>query len=158
MKTLFPRFAAGFLAISLNTLLLKVAKPLHIKAESGGLLKLVLQFFPQSIRKIKLLHTECFWYIFHYLTGALMVVFFFVFFEQLRLRPIGKGLVFSLFPWLINGLVVLLLLGQGVLGLHTLSTSGILYYFMANLAFGIVLALSINRFQSADNRKEVQPD
>ena len=40
--------------------------------------------------------------------------------------------VFSLLPWVINSLIVLPALGQGVFGYRTRPPSGIAYFFVAN--------------------------
>ena len=56
-----------------------------------------------------------------------------------------KGSLFSLFPWMINGLIVLPLLGQGILGIHQLSIAGIIYFFIANWIFGLVLGVVYER-------------
>lgn len=52
-----------------------------------------------------------------------------------------KGTLFSLFPWVLNGFLVLPLLGQGLLGIRVLSLEGILYFFVANWLFAAVLGL-----------------
>ncbi len=135
---------AGFIAITANTLFLKAAPLLHVAAESGGLLKLVLlhtkQYLPSNI--LSLTKTTGFWLFFHYLTGFGMVLMYAYLFEPL-LPGKGwvKGSLFSLVPWLINGCIVLPLLGQGIMGVHQLSASGMIYFFFANLIFGLVLGV-----------------
>jgi hypothetical protein len=146
MKNRKAQTLAGISAITLNTLLLKAAKPMHIKAEGGGLLKLILLIIPTAVAKQPFLHSDLFWYIFHYLTGGTMVILYFVFFNKLLQTQIMKGTLFSLFPWLINGFVVLPLLNQGMLGINSLPLSGILYFFAANLLFGIALSTAYKKF------------
>jgi hypothetical protein len=133
---------AGIVAITINTILLKAAILLNIKAESGGLLKLLLQYPPEGIKQLPFVHGTLFWIIFHYLTGMGMVLLY-----AYLLKPLlpGKGWIkgslFSLFPWFINGFIVLPLLGQGLLGYQALSISGILYFFIANWAFGLLVGI-----------------
>ncbi|MCA1652576.1 MAG: hypothetical protein LC753_20690, partial [Acidobacteria bacterium] len=53
-----------------------------------------------------------------------------------------------LLPWLVNGLVVLPLLGQGVLGYQRLALSGMAYFFVANWSFGAALGVLYEKFRS----------
>ena len=145
---LFKGFLAGFIAITANTILLKAAPLLHIQAESGGLLKLILLHIHDYFSQGMLLYfkTTIFWLLFHYVTGFSMVLIYLYIFEPI-LPGKGwlKGSLFSLFPWMINGLIVLPLLGQGILGIHQLSIAGIIYFFIANWIFGLVLGVVYER-------------
>ena len=80
-----------------------------------------------------------FWLAFHYATGFGMVCLYVLLEPRLPGRGLLKGSLFSLLPWLINGLIVLPALGQGVFGYRTLPLSGIAYFFVANWSFGAVL-------------------
>lgn len=131
---------AGFTAISLNTIMLKLAKTFDVKAESGGLLKLTLKMLPGSLSNATFIKTDWFWILFHFLTGAVMIIMYRVFFNKLSLSTFFKGLLFSLFPWIVNGLIVLPLLSQGIFGLKALPLSGVVYFFLANLLFGFTLS------------------
>jgi hypothetical protein len=141
---------AGFIAITANTIFLKAASLFHIAAESGGLLKLILlhtkQYLPSNI--LSLTKTTGFWLLFHYITGFAMVLMYAYFFEPL-LPGKGwvKGSLFSLVPWLINGCIVLPLLGQGIMGVHQLSAGGMIYFFIANWIFGWVLGVVYEKAQ-----------
>ena len=141
---LFKGFLAGLIAITANTILLKAAPALHIQAESGGLLKLILlhtqDYFSQGM--FVYFKTTLFWLLFHYLTGFTMVLIYLYIFEPvLPGKGWLKGSLFSLFPWLINGLIVLPLLSQGMLGIHQLSMAGIIYFFIVNWLFGWILGV-----------------
>ncbi|WP_121812197.1 hypothetical protein [Mucilaginibacter kameinonensis] len=131
---------AGFTAITLNTIMLKLAKAFGIKAESGGLLKLALRMLTGSFSSVPFIKTDWFWILFHFATGAVMVVIYPAFFGRLPLSTFIKGLLFSLFPWVINGIIVLPLLNQGLFGLRALPISGVFYFFLANLLFGFTLS------------------
>ena len=142
---------AGFIAITVNTILLKAAALFNITAESGGLLKLLLintrnYFSPDIFSYFK---TTLFWISFHYLTGFSMVLIYLHIFEPI-LPGKGwlKGSLFSLFPWIINGLIVLPILGQGILGIHQLSAAGIAYFFIANWMFGWILGILYEKAQN----------
>ena len=130
---------AGFIAISVNTLLLELAPVIHLKAEGGGLLKLLLQYGRPMTGHIAFLNTSFFSLIFHYLTGLVMIMIYACWFSQL-LKMSGwiKGSLFSLLPWLINGLIVLPLLGFGLLGNYKLSLAGMCYFLIAKWLFGLV--------------------
>lgn len=142
MKLSIKFLWAGTIAIALNTLILKVAQPLGIQAESGGLLKLVLSLLPVGVRS-GFFHTTVFWYIFHFATGAVMVILYAVSFGRMKTGWFCKGLLFSLCPWLINGLLVLPMLHQRVFGIGTIPVLGIAYFFLANLVFGFSLVLAL---------------
>ncbi len=130
----------GFGAITVNTLLLKLAPYFNVQAEGGGLLKLVLQSGRPFTGHFAFLHTVFFGLLFHYLTGLAMVLFYVYWFsKQINCNAWLKGAFFSLIPWLINGFVVLPLLGLGWLGNNQLTRSGIVYFFAANLIFGVLL-------------------
>ncbi|QEM02686.1 hypothetical protein DIU31_003825 [Mucilaginibacter rubeus] len=131
---------AGFTAITLNTIMLKLAKIFNIKAESGGLLKLTLKILPSFLTNATFIKTDWFWLLFHFGTGAVMVIIYAAFFNKLALSTFFKGLLFSLFPWVVNGVVVLPTLNQGIFGLKALPLSGVFYFFLANILFGFTLS------------------
>ncbi len=142
------RLYKGLVAITLNTLVLKAAPLLHVNPESGGLLKLTLlhtrQLLPAEL--LPTVKTAGFKLLFHYLTGLGMVGLYVLFFEPL-LPGKGwvKGSLFSLLPWAINGFIVLPLLGQGALGARTLTAAGIVYFFVANWLFGLLVGWGYER-------------
>lgn len=139
---IFNGFLAGFIAITVNTLLLKVAPILNITAESGGLLKLILIHtrLYMSPALLTYVHTTIFWVVFHYLIGfAMTVLYISVFQPFLPGKGWQKGSLFSLLPWIINGFIVLPLLGQGLIGARQLPITGIIYFFIANWIFGVTL-------------------
>ncbi|MES2060318.1 hypothetical protein [Mucilaginibacter agri] len=140
MPLLNDALIAGFIAISVNTLLLQLAPMIHIKAEGGGLLKLLLQYGRPITGHIAFLYTSLFGVVFHYLTGLVMVIIYICWFSRL-LKMSGwiKGSLFSLLPWLINGFIVLPLLGYGLLGNYKLSLAGMCYFMITNWLFGLVL-------------------
>lgn len=131
---------AGLVAITVNMLFLKAAPILHIKAESGGLLRLTLKLLPVTISSFPFMHSTLFWVLCHYLTGYVLVFVYHCYFDRDKeLSGWLKGALFSILPWFINAFVLLPLLGQPVLGLGRLPLSGILYHFLANLIFGVIL-------------------
>jgi len=138
--------AAGFIAITANTLFLEAAPLLHIQAANGGLLKLVLKTGRPFLGQAAFYKTITFRLLFHYLTGFLMAWAYVQWFCPFVKAPGWlKGSLFSLLPWLINGLIVLPLLEQGVFGIRQLSYFGIVYFFAANALFGLILGWLNNR-------------
>lgn len=140
---------AGFVAITVNTILLKAASLFLIAAESGGLLKLIIlhakQYLPSNV--LLLTKTTGFWLLFHYMTGfAMVLIYLYVFEKMLPGKGWVKGSLFSLVPWIINGCIVLPLLGQGFAGIQALPLSGIIYFFITNLIFGLTLGVLYERF------------
>ncbi len=149
-------FFAGLIAITLNTLLLKAAPIFNIVAESGGLLKLILlsTHLYMSAAVLAYVHTTAFWVLFHYLTGfAMVILYVYIFQPLLPGKGWQKGSLFSLLPWMINGFIVLPLLGQGLIGIHQLPVTGIIYFFVANWIFGITLGVLYERFTKRNNYK-----
>jgi len=142
-------FFAGLIAICLNTLLLRFSALFSVKAEGGGLLKLLLQTGRNFSGHYPFLRTEAFALFFHYFTGFVMVYLYVYVFEPLTtLRGWLKGSLFSLLPWLINSLVILPLLGCGIVGFKVLHASGIVYFFVANWLFGLLLGVLFNNMKT----------
>jgi hypothetical protein len=160
MKKTHAALLAGFLSISVNTIVLKAAKPLGFIAESGGLLRLHVLYLSPLFQSLGISRwwvsvglpppsSFLFWLVFHYVTGFVMVFLYSTLLESvLPGRGLLKGSVFSLLPWLINGFIVLPLLDQGVLGYERLPLSGMVYFFMANWLFGAVLGVLYEKFRS----------
>jgi len=140
-------FIAGFIAITANTLLLKAAALVHIKAEGGGLLKLFIRDTRVFSWLQTLFQTSFFPFAFHYLTGFVMVGIYVYISPIFNLPGWLKGSLFSIFPWVLNGFIVLPALNQGILGSNTLSSSGILYFFFANWIFGLLLGWIYGAFE-----------
>lgn len=154
MPRLLAALLAGTAAITVNTLALKAAKPVfHVAAESGGLLRLNVRLLGPLLRRLGVVSwwqqaglpgppSLPFWLGFHYLTGFAMVLLYAYLVAPLLIGPgLWKGTLFSLLPWMLNGFVVLPLLGQGLLGIRVLSLEGILYFFVANWLFAALLGL-----------------
>lgn len=160
---------AGFLSISVNTIVLKAAELLGFVAESGGLLRLHVLYLGPLFQRLgisplwassglPLPSSLSFWLVFHYVTGFVMVFLYSMLLERvLPGRGLIRGSVFSFLPWLINGLVVLPLLGQGAFGHRKLLLSGMAYFFVANWSFGAVLGVLYEKFHGNRGKDQVQP-
>ena len=149
--TLARIFAIGFIAITINTIILKAAPLLHIEAESGGLLKLFILKTRTFLNPGLLLYLKSFIFfiIFHYATGMAMVLLYVLINKKLQPgKGLVKGSVFSLIPWSINYFIVLPLLGQGIAGVNSISTAGIVYFFIANWVFGAILGVLYEKYST----------
>lgn len=167
LSSLKAGLLAGTVAITVNTLALKLAHPLGIVAESGGLLRLGSRYAGPIANGLGITHAWAkaglpgpasppVWLVFHYLTGFGMVRLYVRVLEpRLPGNGLAKGSLFSLLPWLINGLLVLPMLGQGVLGWQVLSAAGMTYFFAANGLFGGILGIIYQHHQTT-NQVEVK--
>lgn len=155
---------AGFIAISANAIVLKLATCFGIVAESGGLLKLHVLYLSPMVKRTGISSwwtahhlpgpsSIPFWLAFHYLTGFVMVFLYTSLLEPvLPGRGLAKGTIFSLLPWMINVLLVLPMLGQGAFGVRALAVSGIVYFFAANWLFGAALGVLYEKYRIESSR------
>ena len=160
MNRTVAALVAGAFGVVVNTALLKVAAPLGIRAESGGLLRLMTRALAPLANQTGLSETWtraglpmpdslAFWLGFHLATGLGMVLLYAYVFEPfLPGKGLLKGSLFALVPWLINGFVVLPLLGQGIIGARALTLSGISYFFVADWSFTVTLGVLYERWRS----------
>jgi len=158
-----PRLGAGLLAalaaITVNGLLLQIAHPLGIKTGGSALQRLLATVLRPLIAHSGLAHgwgatglpapgSLPFALAFHDATGLALAALYVIALEpRLSGPPTVKGLLFGLLPWLVNGLLVLPLLGQGALGLSALPRAGVAYFFVANAVFGILLGVLYARLR-----------
>jgi hypothetical protein len=142
---------AGFGAVCVHTVLLRSADLFDLEVESGGLFRLLRLYFGATFTTwgvdrwwasigLPMPGTMTFWVLFHTFVGILFGAFYALVVEPF-LRGAGwyKGGVFSLLPWIINSVVVMPLLGNGFAAMNTLSPGGMVWFFVANTLFGILL-------------------
>lgn len=154
-------FWAGLIAITISTIILRLAGPLGIQAGGGALLQFAVLYLGPVIKGLGIdqwwnaaglpgTSSTLFGLAFRYLAGFGMV-FLYVFALEPVLPGSGlvKGTLFSFLPWLIAGLVARPLLGKGAFGLQELSVGGAAYFFAANLSFAVVLGVLYDRFRKA---------
>lgn len=154
-----PALAAGAVAISVNTLLLKAADWVHVDIGHGGLLKLLHQWVGPALAHLGLgrvwdslpvpaVGTPGFKIGFHIVVGLAMAMVYGLLLEPLLTRTLPaatKGLLYALLVWLANAAIVLPALGQGFAGIHVLSVDGVLYFAFAHTMFFLLLALVYER-------------
>jgi len=152
---------AGLIAITVSTIILRVAEPLGIRAGGGAPLRFARLILGPVIEGLGIDElwaaaglpgpsSMLFGLAFRYLAGFGMV-FFYVFALERVLPGSGlvKGAVFAFLPWLGAVLVVMPLVGAGAFGLREVPLSGAMYFFAANLSFGVVLGVRYDKFRKA---------
>jgi len=157
-KKIQAMLLAAFVAIAVNTFMLKIAPVIKIKAGAGGLFGLLRKHFGGTFSDLGLSTiwtslglpqpgTLLFYILFHSLIGFLMSILYVYFIEKyLAGSGLKKGAVFSMFPWLFNSIVVLPMLGKGFAGSGVLGLVGLTYFFAANAVFGILLGYLYEKF------------
>ncbi|GAC1435938.1 MAG: hypothetical protein NVS1B11_24570 [Terriglobales bacterium] len=152
----------ALVAITANTAVLKSSWLWGITAESGGLLKLHIIYVGPILERLHIVPiwhiahlpgAESLWFglAFHYVTGlAMAFVYIYILEPFLPGGGLMKGSIFSLLPWFLNSFAVLPLLGQGILGRHRLTPSGMVYFFFANWVFGVLLGVLYERRRVAN--------
>lgn len=156
-----PQFAimmyAAVVAIAVNTLILKTAPLWGVKAGAGGLFGLLRKNFGGVFSDLGLSSlwsaaalpqpgTLLFYIFFHSLIGFVMAwLYVYIIEKYLAGRGVQKGAIFALLPWLLNSIIVLPLLGKGFAGSHVLNAVGLVYFFIANGVYGVLLGYMYER-------------
>lgn len=158
MKIFKPALWAGFLAVSVNTAVLKLSALFHIEAESGGLFRLLRLHLGDYFHAIGVgnawgaLHlpmpgTLYFWILFHTFMGLVMAVVYAYAIEPYLSGPgWRKGAVYSIIPWLINSFIIMPALGKGIAASHALTAVGMGYFFVANGTYAVLLGFLYEKF------------
>lgn len=154
-------FWAGLIAITISTIILRLAGTLGIQAGGGALLQFAVLYLGPVIKGLGIdqwwnaaglpgTSSTLFGLAFRYLAGFGMV-FLYVFALEPVLPGSGlvKGTLFSFLPWLIAGLVALpLLVKRGLRSPGAIGRRGSIL-FAANLSFAVVLGVLYERFRKA---------
>jgi hypothetical protein len=144
---------AGVIAIAINILLLNLCDAAGIVTARGGLQRLVRMWMGGPLTQIGVADlwaaaglpgpdTALFRNGFKISVGLAMAVFYALVFEPLvaRLSTLMKGLAYALFAWVINAVVVLPLLDEGIAGARLLTALGMICFALAHTAFYLALA------------------
>jgi hypothetical protein len=149
---------AGSLAIAVNTALLIGADAIGFTTARGGLLRMVKTIAGDvaAILDLETVWTStlapattgfAFQTGFHVVVGLLMALFYAFGLEPiLPGRPLVKGLIYAVLVWLLNALVVLPLIGEGVAGSRHLGLAGMTGFAVIHTVFFVLLALLYARF------------
>ncbi|KEQ18830.1 hypothetical protein [Endozoicomonas numazuensis] len=142
---------ATVVATGVNTVLLKTAPLMDIEVGAGGLFGLLQMYFGGIFHDLGFSAVWSatvlpqpgslgFYVFFHSLIGLLMAGLYVYSVEKyLAGSGIKKGAVFALLSWLINSILVLPLLGKGFAGSEVLDSVGLIYFFVANGVYGVLL-------------------
>lgn len=161
MRRVSATFWAGQIAITVSTIILRLAEPLGIQAGGGALLRFATLILGPVIEGLRINElwtavglpepsSMLFRLAFRYMAGFGMVLLYtFALEPVLPGNGLVKGALFSFLPWLVAGLVVMPLLGEGAFGLRELPVIGAAYFFAANLSFSLVLGMLFEIFRKA---------
>jgi hypothetical protein len=138
---------AGTIAIVLNTLILDAARLVPPAAGNGGLLRFLVMLtggaFPAPAGAV-------FQTAFHIVIGlAMALLYAFVLEPWMRVPSWLRGVLFATAVWLINALIVLPAIGEGIAGSRDLTLAGMAWFSGAHTLFFLVLAILFARLRSA---------
>jgi hypothetical protein len=151
---------AGAIAIAVNTALLAGADAIGFTTARGGLLKLLKSLASDLAPHLNLTDAwndaiapaasgDLFRNGFHVVVGLLMALFYaYVLEPMLPGRPVVKGLIYAVLVWLLNALVVLPGIGEGIAGSRYLGLSGMIGFAAIHTVFFVLLALLYARFRA----------
>jgi hypothetical protein len=129
---------AGSIAVLLNTLALDAARIVPVATGNGGLLRfLVMLSGGLSTPAGAAFQTG-----FHIVTGLAMAFFYaFALEPWIRVPSWLRGVLFATAVWLLNAIIVLPGIGEGIAGSHDLPLAGLVWFAAAHTLFFLVLAI-----------------
>lgn len=157
-------FAAGSIAIAINTSLLQMADWIPLQTAHGGLLKLIIQLLGGQLNGSALVgfwlgaglpspDSATFKIGFHVLVGLLMAEFYAFVLEPILVgNTWRKSLIFALIVWLANAFILLPLTGEGIAGSRHLSLAGMGYFAVAHTLFFVLLALIYEQLKTLSKK------
>lgn len=163
--SLYAALLAGLIAIVINTLLLYLADFIPLQTAHGGLLNLLKLISGSTLVKLGVADAwnasglpgpadDVFKTAFHIVVGlGMAVVYAFVVEPLLSGSAWLKGLAYALLLWLMNSLLILPLIGEGIAGSRHLSIAGMVYYAAAHTAFFLLLACLYDQLPPARTQR-----
>lgn len=134
-------WAAGAVAIAINSAVLRIADLISLPTARGGLFRLVSRGVPMPGGAAAP-------FVFHLLMGMAMALFYAGVVEpSVPGRPLCKAMVYAAAAWVLNASVILPATGQGFAGATHLTVAGMVWFLGAHTIFFIVLALCYARFE-----------
>lgn len=136
---------AGTIAIVLNTLALDAAQLVPLATGNGGLLRFLVMLtggdFPAPAGVV--FRTG-----FHIVIGLAMALFYaFALEPWMRVPSWLGGLLFATAVWLINALIVLPTIGEGIAGSRGLTLAGMAWFALAHTLFFLVFTILFDRLR-----------
>jgi hypothetical protein len=143
---------AGTIAIVSNILALDAAWLVPLDTGNGGLLRFLVMLtggaFPVPAGAV-------FQTGFHFVVGLAMALFYaFVLEPWMRAPSWLRGVLFATAVWLINALIVLPSIGEGIAGSRDLTLAGMAWFAAAHTLFFLVLATLFARLRSVSARSD----
>ena len=144
-------FYAATIAIIINIMILKSAPIFHINAAAGGLFGLLHHLLGSSFHEYGISifwastilpqpGTLGFFILFHMFIGVIMsLIYAFILEKHLIGSGWQKGITFALIIWIINSIIIMPLLGKGFAASNVLNITGMIYFFIANAFYGIIV-------------------
>ena len=144
---------AGAVAIGVNTMLLAGADAVGLATAHGGLLRLLEDVANEIAVRLGLaswwgtailpvVSSAHFEFFFHVFVGLLLAVFYAYVAEPALIgRPWVKGLICAVAVWMLNAIIVLPLIGEGLAGSRHLGAAGMIGFAAAHTGFFVLLAV-----------------
>jgi hypothetical protein len=160
---------AGAAAITMNTILLKVADLVPLSTAKGGLLRLLQHRLSAPAHEFGLaslwskhgappLNGAVFQTAFHLLVGMVMAVAYaFTVARWPPSKPVTKGLVCAAAVWLLNAAVVLPMDGEGFAGSVHLTLAGIIWFAAAHTIFFLMLSCGFSMISAWIGKRTAIP-
>jgi hypothetical protein len=140
---------AGSIAVLLNTLALDAARIVPVATGNGGLLRFLAMLSGLSTPAGAAFQTG-----FHIVTGLAMAFFYaFALEPWIRVPSWLRGVLFATAVWLLNAIIVLPGIGEGIAGSHDLPLAGLVWFAAAHTLFFLVLAILFDRLYPARTAK-----
>jgi len=138
---------AGSIAVLLNTLALDAARIVPVATGDGGLLRFLIMLSGGCLSTPT---GPAFQNGFHIVTGLAMAFFYAFALEPWISVPSWlRGVLFATAVWLVNAIIVLPAIGEGIAGRHHLTLAGLVWFAAAHTLFFLVLALLFDRLHPA---------
>jgi hypothetical protein len=153
-------FRPSAVTIGVNTTLLAGADALGLKTEHGGLLRLLEDVADGiavrlglaawwSAATLPVVSSAHFEFFFHVFVGLVMAVFYAYVLEPALIgRPWVKGLIYAVAVWMLNAIIVLPLIGEGLAGSRHLGAAGMIAFAAAHTIFFVLLVVFMRRCET----------
>ena len=168
-----PRLPAALVAaaggLGGNMLLLAGADSIRLPTAHGGLLRLLLNIGGWCAARINQAQLWADVIVpgvsrkelqagFHIVVGMLMAILYaYVLEPRLRFRPLISSIIYASVAWLVNGLIVLPLIGEGFAGSQHLDATGILAFAVAHTVYFVLLGTIYERLKPVVRGDHVRP-
>ena len=148
MSRLYAALLSGTIAIVLNTLALAAADLIPLATAHGGLLRFLVMMTGGAVKAPT---GSVFQTGFHLAVGVLMALFYAYALEPRLPGPDwARGLLYAAAVWLVNALIVLPAIGEGIAGSRNLTVPGLVWYAVAHTLFFVAQAVLYARLRRGE--------